>query len=178
MSTKYVCSIKCTNNYLLPKKKPFRKMNWQEVLIAPLVTSLLSISTAIVTSNQVLSMEVNPTISKVEISKELKAVLAKQGIVRVIVGLNVDFKPEGELATPQEVAEQQSKIAEAQTQLISQIRDIFVLEEKLFSTIPYISINANQAILDILTDNPLVKTIQLDETTSLSFPSNDMEVIQ
>jgi hypothetical protein len=175
MSTKYVLSDKRANNYLLRQKKLSGKIKWQKVLIVPLVTGLFSI-----VSNNILSAEINTADHKVEIPKELETALIEQGLVRVIVGLNVEFKPEGELSTPQDVSEQQSRILATQTQLISQIEGVVVLEEKLFSTIPFLSINANRIILNLLTANPLVRTIQLDETTSLSVPNtnNNMEVIQ
>jgi hypothetical protein len=97
----------------------------------------------------------------------------------MLVGLTVDFKPEGELATSQDIADQQLKISMAQKQLISDIKDILpLLEEKIFTTIPYLAVNVNQAVLNLLVIHPLVKTIQLDEMNSLSVPNNNMEVVQ
>jgi hypothetical protein len=110
--------------------------------------------------------------------KDVEAVIQHHNFARIIVGLNISFKPEGELKNPQDVVEQQSKIATAQTQLVSQLKDIFILDEKLFTTIPYLSVNANKSVLNLLVANPLVKSIQLDEMSSLSVPNNNMEVIQ
>ncbi len=122
--------------------------------------------------------QINPDVM-VSSTKEIKAAIQQNGSVRVLVGLTVDFKPEGELATSQDIADQQLKISMAQKQLISDIKDILpLLEEKIFTTIPYLAVNVNQEVLNLLMTHSLVKTIQLDEVNSLSVPNNNMEVIQ
>lgn len=132
---------------------------------------------AIILTNVSLAETNSVSMSQSSSVQEIEAAIQRNGSARVIVGLNVDFKPEGELA-PHEILEQQSRIATAQAQLINQIREFVALEEKLFSTVPYISLDINQIVLNLLTVNPLVKTIQLDETISLSVPNNNMEVVQ
>jgi len=110
--------------------------------------------------------------------KEGESAIQQHGCARVIVGLNIDFKPEGELATSQDIAEQQSKISMAQKQLVSEITNYLPPEEKIFATIPYLAVNVNRVVLNLLMTHSLVKTIQLDEVNSLSVPNNNMEVIQ
>lgn len=177
MSRNYIQCNNRTYCYMLAPWKQFRGMNWQRILTTSLSTVLVSIS-SIVMSNNALSMEMDSSTKKIEISKEFETIMRKQGQARVIVGLKIDFKPEGELATSQDIAEQQSKISMAQKQLVSEITNYLPLEEKIFATIPYLAVNVNQAVLNLLMTHSLVKTIQLDETTSLSVPNNNMEVIQ
>ncbi|MEK7990734.1 MAG: hypothetical protein VSS52_006980 [Thiotrichaceae bacterium] len=123
-----------------------------------------------------------PVVSNSEKEVALEAIrvlVNEQGYTRVIIGLAIDFKPEGEL-TQKEIDEQHEATAETRQRLLAEIKEHFdfALEEYFFETIPYITVNINQKILDFLAQHPLVKTIQLDETIPLSTPSLNMEVIQ
>jgi hypothetical protein len=127
----------------------------------------------------------NPPVEKaapvvVQIPQEVQQALQEQGEIRVIIGLKVDFKPEGELANQEEITKQQTDIAQAQEEFLGWLKDksSSPLAEKTFATIPYVGISVTKETLQLVLQHPLVKDINIDEIMSLSDPGNSMEVVQ
>ncbi|OQW91411.1 MAG: hypothetical protein BWK78_04730 [Thiotrichaceae bacterium IS1] len=116
----------------------------------------------------------------VQVPKEVQQALQGHGEVRVIIGLKVSFKPEGELATQEEVVKQQANIAQAQGEFLNWLKSKSSLPigEKVFATIPHVAISVTKETLQLVVQHPLVKDIGIDETTSLSNSNNSVEVIQ
>lgn len=104
----------------------------------------------------------------IKVPKNVQETLRKDDNARVIIRLNVDFKPEGKLSDPEEVVRQREEIARIQDQFLSDLKQrLLSLDEKKFATVPYIVINVNKQILSHIVDNPLVTGIELDASDSL-----------
>lgn len=116
----------------------------------------------------------------VQVPKEVQQALQKQGKTIVIIGLKVDFKSEGELASQEEVVKQHAKIAQAQGEFLTWLKSksSLPLEEKVFATIPYVAISVTKETLQLVVQHSLVKDIGIDEATSLSNANSNMGVTQ
>lgn len=97
----------------------------------------------------------------------LETLLAKakaQGFMRVIVGLNVTFVPEGNLPNPQAVQAQRRTIRQAQGALLESLLACKFKPGsiKRFDAIPFIAMSVNAAALKYLNASTQVKSIEED----------------
>ena len=89
------------------------------------------------------------------------------GAVRVIVGLNSNFKPEGNLSRP-EVSNQRFDIKRSQTTFLNRFQSLRVERIKQFEYIPFLAFETDAATLKQMRKDPQILTIEEDE---LSFPT-------
>ncbi|MDQ4122644.1 MAG: S8 family serine peptidase [Acidobacteriota bacterium] len=85
-----------------------------------------------------------------------------KGKVRVIVGLNVDFVPEGNLAESDLVEQQRAQISVAQENLIGRIKQFGVENVKKFEFIPYMAFETDANAVAFMKYSPEVNFIQED----------------
>lgn len=83
--------------------------------------------------------------------------------VRVIVGLCVDFAPEGTLPSNREVQKQRRAIARSQDALIKKMSRHKVTDVKKYSFVPFMALTVDGAALSFLNSSALVATIEVDE---------------
>jgi hypothetical protein len=100
---------------------------------------------------------------------ELLSRVRSEGTLRVIVLLNVPFKPEGELGSEEAVRQQHQVIADAQAALVEALEgtDFRVIDQ--FETVPQMVLTVDEKALQTLMMSGLVSTISED---SLSAPSS------
>ena len=79
---------------------------------------------------------------------ELLAKARLEGAVRVIVGLDVGFQPEGELTSSQAVQEQRASFAQAQQSFLDRLVAYNPDLVKRFETIPFIALEVDAAALE------------------------------
>lgn len=84
-----------------------------------------------------------------------------EGAVRLIVGLAIDFQPEGDLAAPQALAQRQ-RIAQVQESLLAEIGAAGVRDVTRFSYIPFMGLEVEALTLDALAASPRVTSIAED----------------
>ncbi|MBZ5535410.1 MAG: S8 family serine peptidase [Acidobacteriia bacterium] len=84
------------------------------------------------------------------------------GSVRVIVGLRMNFHPEGQLGDAAVVQLQRSSIARAQDALIAQMTASNIQSLRRFSFIPYLAIEVDAAGLQLLKSFPEVVSVEED----------------
>lgn len=94
------------------------------------------------------------------------------GTVRVIVGLNVPFTPEGELAGTQAVQIQQQAIQIAQNQVWQQIAGYTSELKASYQYIPYMAVIVDEAALAKLASLPEVISIEEDQLSAPSLASS------
>jgi hydroxymethylglutaryl-CoA reductase len=92
----------------------------------------------------------------------LSEVVAKEGTVRVMVDLCMDFTPEGEL-TDQQVAKQRAMIAKKRQELIDSLRGTEFQVNRKYNTIPYIALSLSGSALNVLKNSGNVASISEDE---------------
>jgi subtilisin len=92
----------------------------------------------------------------------LQIKVQEQGSVRVIVGLNVAFQPEGDLASPQAVQDQQARINGAQDALLERLEPFAVKSVARFEYIPFIALEVDAEALADLGANPDVISLEED----------------
>jgi len=92
-----------------------------------------------------------------ELSKKAKS----DGVVKIIVGLNIDFKPEGKLTSAQ-VLTQRENIQNTQDKLLQAILSDGLEPSHKFKYIPFMAMTVNKNALENLRDSPLVKSIEED----------------
>jgi subtilisin len=85
-----------------------------------------------------------------------------EGRVRVIVGLNTPFRPEGFLRNAQLVQSQRREITQAQDRLIVQLTGSNARSLTRFAFIPFIAIEVDEAALTSLRNSPEVSSIEED----------------
>ncbi|MEJ2750042.1 MAG: S8 family serine peptidase, partial [Anaerolineae bacterium] len=105
----------------------------------------------------------------------LQALLDKtavNGTVRVIVGLNIPFTPEGELAGTQAVDRQQQTIQAAQNQVWQQIAGFNSELVTNFKYIPAMALSVDAAALNKLMSLPEISTIQEDKLSAPTLASS------
>jgi subtilisin family serine protease len=99
---------------------------------------------------------------------------AREGKVRVLVGLEVPFAPEGELA-PGVASRQRSEIATARLAVLGRLRGSAHQLARAYDTIPYVALEVGPRALASLAGSPRVTSIRedrllrpaLDETVPL-----------
>ncbi len=94
------------------------------------------------------------------------------GTVRVIIGLDVAFTPEGDLAGVQAAQSQQLAISTAQNQVWQQIAGYNSELESRFKYIPAMALSVDAAALDKLSSLPQVTYIQEDKLSAPSLASS------
>jgi subtilisin family serine protease len=92
---------------------------------------------------------------------ELIAKAQTKGMVRIIVGLNVPFQPEGDVSRSQAI-QQRQRIAHAQDQLIQRISSYNITFLKKLSIIPYMILEVDELALQKLASDPEVASIEED----------------
>jgi hypothetical protein len=92
----------------------------------------------------------------------LSEVVAKEGTVRVMVGLCMDFTPEGEL-TDQQVAKQRAMIAKKRQELIDSLRGTEFQVNRTYDTIPSMALSLSGRALNVLKNSGNVASISEDE---------------
>jgi subtilisin family serine protease len=91
-----------------------------------------------------------------------------EGSVRVIVGLQAAFQPEGSLRSLGELQSQQAAIADAQDGLLSRMSGFGATAVKRYTSIPFLAMEVNAAGLQYLLAVPEVTTIQEDVMHTLT----------
>ncbi len=98
----------------------------------------------------------------VENPAALLARAAQEGGVRVLVGVQASFVPEGRLA-PSQVLLQRGGIAVAQDQVLSRLATLEAQNSAIrFQTIPYFAIRVHRDALERLLKDPEVRSVQED----------------
>lgn len=131
---------------------------------------LLSIAAGIV-SGGVADAQNFPTAAGDTQLPALQAILAADGSVNVIIGLNLSFQPMGDLSSDAQAA-QTLAIANAQNDLLDAHVGHNIQNVKLFKNIPYMAMTVDSAALDALVANPLVSTIEEDVSVPLALMEN------
>ena len=90
----------------------------------------------------------------------------QSGAVRVIVGLNTNFNPEGNLQRSQ-VSEQRSNIKAAQETFLNRFASMRVGTVKQFDFIPFVAFETDAATLEQMRDDPQIASIEEDALESL-----------
>ena len=90
------------------------------------------------------------------------AVAEAQGTVRVIVGLNVGFRPEGNLPAAQAEAQRQ-RITTARDGVVNRLRGTQHRVARTFETVPYVALEVSAASLERLRGANEVASVQEDE---------------
>ena len=106
---------------------------------------------------------------------ELNALLAKaekQGSVRVIVGLDIAFAPEGKLAHPQAIETQQQAIQIAQSRVWQQLTGSSSQLIANFKYIPYMAVAVDAVSLNKLAGLPEVTQITEDRLAAPALTSS------
>jgi len=85
------------------------------------------------------------------------------GNVRVLVELNVDFKPEGDYKSENEIKNQRQEIRNSQDALMEALSSEKTTPSHKFKYIPYVAMTVNKNSLDKLVSLPLVKSIHEDK---------------
>ena len=86
----------------------------------------------------------------------------QDGSVRIIVGLDVPFVPEGDLPDAAAVDAQYKAINDAQTALVDRLSDFKVSDVTLYESIPFVAMAVDAAALEALMHDPAVTSIEED----------------
>ncbi len=97
---------------------------------------------------------------------ELVSKARSKGTIPIIVGLKVDFHPEGELPNLQAVEKQRMAIAKAQDTLLNKLSPYKVTSIKKLKYIPYLAVTVDAAGLSYLSSSPDITHIEEDLTLS------------
>ncbi|HSU25478.1 MAG TPA: S8 family serine peptidase [Pyrinomonadaceae bacterium] len=93
---------------------------------------------------------------------ELREKVQAKGSTRVIVRLNADFRPEG-LLDHAAKDEQRTKIKAKASEFITGHAEIDAAKVKKFKYLPFVAVEADQAALDKLQNDPEVLSVEEDE---------------
>lgn len=94
----------------------------------------------------------------------------EQGSVRVIVGLDVPFQPEGDLPDEQAVQAQRQAIAAAQDRLLQRMAPFAISNVSRYEFIPFVAMTVDEPALRNLIANPEVQSIEDDTPVSPAAP--------
>ncbi len=133
---------------------------------------ILLVSAAILIAGLAASLKVNkPAVAaQLQNSSDIAALVGKaqsQGYVRVIIGLNVNFKPEGAAKNPLAVEAQRRDIAQTQDALLSKLSGVEPSSIKRFQFTPYLALAVDAAGLEYLKTAVEVKSTQEDKLLPL-----------
>ena len=119
-----------------------------------------------------LSASSDPTVAKT--LNNLRQVAARNGSVRIIVGVRTAFAPEGALPASR-VALQRKEIAATQSAVLNKIVSLNnnLAPPKLFAIIPFMAIEASQAELEALSHLDEVTSIEEDRVATPSDAQSD-----
>lgn len=92
--------------------------------------------------------------------QDLLSKAKSKGSISVIVGLRVDFRPEGTLANPQAVQAQRDAISRAQDTLLRAMASMNVKSVQKFPYIPYMTMEVDEAGLIFLSNFPDVTSVK------------------
>lgn len=106
----------------------------------------------------------NTFVQRTMLSDEELIVKAKdEGMVRIIIRLNMEFKPEGKLGNPESILTQRRKISELQLELINILEPYKISRVKRSRYAPSLAMAVNeQAMKVLLEQSHLVRYIELD----------------
>ncbi|MCB1037244.1 MAG: S8 family serine peptidase, partial [Acidobacteria bacterium] len=93
---------------------------------------------------------------------ELLETARSHGTVRVIVGLDVPFHPEGNLGGQGAIQAQHSAIREAQEGVLAEVAGAAIANVTRFQTIPYLAFETDAQGLEALAASPEVASLQED----------------
>lgn len=94
--------------------------------------------------------------------KELTTKVKEQGAIRLIVGLDVSFQPEGEITTQEAIRQQRNRIEQAQDNLLRNLAGQNMAAVARFETIPYLGLEVDADGLAVLLADPDLVSIQED----------------
>jgi hypothetical protein len=102
----------------------------------------------------------------------------QNGSVRIIVGLNVPFVPEGELPDAAAVDAQHKAIADAQAALVQRLSGFTVSDVEIYESIPFVAMVVDAAALQVLLSDPAVTSIEEDGISGPSAAPGSIAVPQ
>lgn len=105
--------------------------------------------------------------------QQLLAKAQKNGTVRVIVHLKMDYAEEGQLKSSSAIADQHHRIANTQQKMLDKLGGKGVFKAKKFSTIPFMALQVASDTLESLMQDDAILAIQEDK---LSAPVLDQSV--
>ena len=114
----------------------------------------------------------DPAIAKT--LNNLRQLAAKNGSVRIIVGVRAPFAPEGRLSASS-IALQRKQIAAMQSAVLNKVVSLKknLATTKLFAVIPFMAIEANPSELKALTNLTEVTSIEEDRVATTSDAQSD-----
>jgi len=92
---------------------------------------------------------------------------AQSGRVKVIIGINTQFTPEGNLSDIAKLRQREG-IENAQDDVLQKLNQYYTRNIKRFETIPFFAVEVDQAGLEMLKDDPMVTSIEPDELAAPS----------
>lgn len=110
----------------------------------------------------------NSTPLQAEHNAQLLTAIQRTGSLRVIVGLNVPFQPEGTLPELSAVQQQQTAIIQSQTSLLNRLSSYNFTPVHNFQYIPFIVANVDEPALQALMADQEVGSIHEDTLLTLS----------
>ena len=108
------------------------------------------------------SVQANDLPQQLDGMAQLVAQAEDTGSVRVLVQLNIPFRPEGELDDVQSVQAQQTGIQGLQSSVLDQLADTNTAVLATYKYIPYLALEMDAAALETLASLPQVVTIEED----------------
>ncbi len=143
---------------------PYRPPNrLSRLLIAVMLGGLAAVLTVGRSSAGPRPPDPSAQLAKRNVRRLLMPKAQQEGTVRVLVGLNVDFEPEGELRGILAPLVQRIRIRRAQDDLAAQLSAGGSHVLRNFRIVPSMVLEVDPAGLDELASNPLVAHIQEDE---------------
>jgi hypothetical protein len=104
----------------------------------------------------------NKNTGRLEKFNELIEKAQTTGSVKVIIGLQSDFTPEGDLSRSRKLV-QRAEIKQSQNVLLEELRSFAVKDIKQFDFIPYMAFEVEATALERMKNSPNVISIQEDE---------------
>ena len=138
-----------------------------EIRIRPLSLDFVEVAQAATSSLEVQEKTITPYEMTQSILPSLMAKAESEGNVRVIVGFDTPFRPEGFLQASERQSQRQG-IENRGSQLIDTLRGFSFQENRRFRFIPYVALTVNAHALEHLSRSPMVTSIEED---TLSFPT-------
>ena len=123
---------------------------------------------------QTTSADAGRSMAMIQVFDGLREKALSQGAVRVIVGLRVNFEPEGNLRKASDISQQRSNISSAQDELLRKVPGIHADSLKRFEFIPYIAFETNALGIDQLRASEDVVSI----TEDVALPPTLAESVQ
>jgi hypothetical protein len=170
-----IVSCNAWNDGYCKTEKPQKLLFFSQAQKSKLLLVSIIVSAIVVgTGGCIVSSNTNKTAKTCEILNDnekqalaakfdrLSEVVAKEGTVRVMVRLCMDFTPEGEL-TDQQVAKQRAMIAKKRQELIDSLRGTEFQVNRTYDTIPSMALSLSGRALNVLKNSGNVASISEDE---------------